>query len=620
MARSYIQGFAEIGGQGVVTDGRTSTTDVQRSFPGATVDVFLGGTSTPASIYSNVGGTPKANPFLADSNGYWSFWADDGTYDVRLSGAGITSPFTLFNFVIGQSGALNDPGSNGILARTAPNTVIPRTILGTSSEIVVTNGLGDTGNPTISLSSFLDLTTKTLSGGTYLSPAIANFGNAQHLHADGGGGGQLNASNVFSTGTVPVARLPVMVGATGGSNGTAGLVPQPLIADVGNFLRGDGTWATAGGGGGGTPGGGANTVQYNNGGSFGGVTGATSDGTNITFGSTNLRATRPRFVTSIDDTNGNELFGINSVGSAVNEITIANAAAGGSPALSATGGDTNINIVLTPKGTGMISTAGNIQISNNTPQVTLVDVNDSKQVRFFLSGGNCGIINDTLGQTPLNIDTTNNTVTLIASLNIAAVNPAIIFDTSSGTDAKIDHSSSVLRFGSTGANYIQLDVTTGVTTFLTGIPVLPASNPTTANQAARKQYVDDTSVGMSANWYEYDPSASTTGNEDRPAFITPDGNGMTINKWRVYYSAGSHTSGGSVSFTLRWRPSGGGISDLATITLDNTNNTVNTNYTASFGPTSLTQGDRLTYYISARSGTVSERAVTICVLGTQKRI
>ena len=40
-------------------------------------------------------------------------------------------------------------------------------------------------------------------------------------------------------------------GTDGTADGTAGLVPAPLIADADKFLKSDGTWATAGGGGGG---------------------------------------------------------------------------------------------------------------------------------------------------------------------------------------------------------------------------------------------------------------------------------------------------------------------------------------------------------------------------------
>lgn len=68
---------------------------------------------------------------------------------------------------------------------------------------------------------------------------------------------------------------------------------------------------------------------------------------------------RPKVTTSIDDTNGNELFKVTATSSAVNELTIANAATGAGPTLSATGGDTNIDINFTPKGTGIVKIGGN---------------------------------------------------------------------------------------------------------------------------------------------------------------------------------------------------------------------------------------------------------------------
>lgn len=57
---------------------------------------------------------------------------------------------------------------------------------------------------------------------------------------------------------------------------------------------------------------------------------------------------------SIFDTNGNELIKFTETASAVNEITVVNAATGNGPGFSATGGDTNIDLVMTPKGTGQL--------------------------------------------------------------------------------------------------------------------------------------------------------------------------------------------------------------------------------------------------------------------------
>jgi hypothetical protein len=52
----------------------------------------------------------------------------------------------------------------------------------------------------------------------------------------------------------------------------------------------------------------------------------------------------------IGDENANEQIKFSTTASATNEITIANAAAGNSPVISATGGDTNVGLTLTPKG------------------------------------------------------------------------------------------------------------------------------------------------------------------------------------------------------------------------------------------------------------------------------
>lgn len=68
----------------------------------------------------------------------------------------------------------------------------------------------------------------------------------------------------------------------------------------------------------------------------------------------NLPLTSPKITTDISDTNGNELFKVTATASAVNELTVANAATGNGPTLSATGGDTNVDLNFAPKGTGKI--------------------------------------------------------------------------------------------------------------------------------------------------------------------------------------------------------------------------------------------------------------------------
>jgi hypothetical protein len=205
---------------------------------------------------------------------------------------------------------------------------------------------------------------------TLVTPTIASFTNATHNHENAGGGGQLNASNVFSAGTVPLAR-----GGTGASLADPGANKllgwddtdnAVLFITIGSNLSYDhATHTLSATGGGGTPGGADTQIQYNNAGAFGGVSGFTSNGTNVTAGSGNLRATRPQFTTSIDDSNGNELFVLTATGSAVNEFTVANAATGGNPTISTSGGDSNIPFVVSPKGTARFESTGPLRLSGS---------------------------------------------------------------------------------------------------------------------------------------------------------------------------------------------------------------------------------------------------------------
>ena len=94
--------------------------------------------------------------------------------------------------------------------------------------------------------------------------------------------------------------------------------------------------------------------------------------------------TAPKIGTSILDTNGNELALLTATSSAVNEFTIANAATGANPTISATGGDTNIGITLTPKGSGQViidnltfpaadGTADQILVTNGSGVLSFTD-------------------------------------------------------------------------------------------------------------------------------------------------------------------------------------------------------------------------------------------------------
>jgi len=73
--------------------------------------------------------------------------------------------------------------------------------------------------------------------------------------------------------------------------------------------------------------------------------------------------------TGIQDDSGLQQLTFSKTASAVNEFTMANAATGNAPALSATGDDTNIDMNLTPKGIGRVTLNGNGKIQGLAEKV-----------------------------------------------------------------------------------------------------------------------------------------------------------------------------------------------------------------------------------------------------------
>ena len=96
---------------------------------------------------------------------------------------------------------------------------------------------------------------------------------------------------------------------------------------------------------------------------------ALSDGSFATLAGTetllNKTLTAPKFADAgyLADANGNELILLRTTASAVNELQITNAATGDGVEIATTGGDTNIDLVLNPKGSGSVD-VNNSKITN----------------------------------------------------------------------------------------------------------------------------------------------------------------------------------------------------------------------------------------------------------------
>ncbi len=80
---------------------------------------------------------------------------------------------------------------------------------------------------------------------------------------------------------------------------------------------------------------------------------------------------------SINDGNGNEYLKFAQTASAVNELTITNAATTTAPQLSATGGDTNIDLKLAGKGSGVIAPQSHVSATSKNIYFTEYDNGNS---------------------------------------------------------------------------------------------------------------------------------------------------------------------------------------------------------------------------------------------------
>lgn len=131
--------------------------------------------------------------------------------------------------------------------------------------------------------------------------------------------------------------------------------------------------------------------------------------------------TSPKVITDISDTNGNELLKVTATASAVNELTLANAATGNNPTVTASGGDTNVGMNFVPKGTGKFQIGGNpvdhgawaswtptwtnLTVGNGTVTAKYAQVGKTIRARIHLVCGTTtsksGEVSFTLPTTPL---------------------------------------------------------------------------------------------------------------------------------------------------------------------------------------------------------------------------
>lgn len=127
-AREGWRDWCQTGNRHVITSGLSSTNLVQQSFPTCVVTIYVHGGGL-ATIYSDNNGTPLANPFTAQTNGQFIWFANDGTYDQTISGGGMPQPVTMSSillcdpFVAGAVCSGASSGAHNLLSTTHLDTI-----------------------------------------------------------------------------------------------------------------------------------------------------------------------------------------------------------------------------------------------------------------------------------------------------------------------------------------------------------------------------------------------------------------------------------------------------------------------------------------------------------------
>lgn len=106
------------------------------------VSVYLKGTNTLATVYTNEsGGTLKGNPFICNT-GYIDFWMEPGPYDVLIADTAIPAAYTSktvrFDSIPGVDGVINQTLADQIVGASEIST-LPQCKVFFTSDISLSN-------------------------------------------------------------------------------------------------------------------------------------------------------------------------------------------------------------------------------------------------------------------------------------------------------------------------------------------------------------------------------------------------------------------------------------------------------------------------------------------------
>lgn len=161
----------------------------------------------------------------------------------------------------------------------------------------------------------------------------------------------------------------------------------------------------------------------------------------------------------IEDANNNEVLKFVSTASAVNEVTVTNAATAGDPKMEATGGDTNIGLNLVSKGTGLIKANGAEIYSSGGTDVPITDggtgASTASGARTNLSAAISGANSDITSMTgvtgaikaPTQVQDTNSNEVIIFGSVASAVNEVTLTNAATGNSPKLEATGGDVNIG-----------------------------------------------------------------------------------------------------------------------------------------------------------------------------
>jgi len=251
----------------------------------------------------------------------------------------------------------------------------------------------------------------------------------------------------------------------------------------------------------------------------------------------NKTLTAPKFADGgfIADANGNEIVVLDTVTSAVNEVTVANAATGSGPSISTTGSDSNIDLLLVAKGDGVVKADG-VEVVTLTGNQTLSNktLTEAKIV-------DDGFIADANGNELIVGGTTASAVNEIKISNAATGNSPVI-------EAQGDDTNVGLEITTKGSGSVTINGETVVTSDTVGVESENAQTGTTYTLVLTDVGKLVTMNNASANTLTVPPNSSV-------AF--PIGSRVDL----VQYGAGQTTVAAGSGVTIRSIDSNKKISD-----------------------------------------------------------